>query len=113
MAALATQSVVRAGVIPSYAACAGGGDTFLPGRNTFLHVKNASGGALTVTVVTPRTDQWGNAVADNAISVGAGAEKMIGPFPAESYADPSTGVANITYSGVTTLTIGVFDVSQP
>lgn len=112
MALLATQSIVRAGLAPSYAAAAGGGDTFTPGTDTFLHVKNASGGAITVTIVTPRTDAYGNAIADNAISVPATTgERMIGPFPYEAYADPTTGLANITYSGTTSLTIGAFTAS--
>lgn len=109
MALLATQSIVRAGLAPSYAAAAGGGDTFTPGSNVFLHVKNASGGAITVTIVTPRTDVYGNAIADNTVSVPATTgDRMIGPFPYEGYADPATGVGNITYSGVTSLTIGCF-----
>ncbi len=111
MALLATQPIVRAGLAPSYAAAAGGGDTFTPNDKTFLQVKNASGGAITVTIVTPRTDSAGNAVADNTISVPATTgDRMIGPFPADVYADPTTGVANITYSGVTSLTIGAFSV---
>ncbi len=114
MALLATQSITRAGLAPAYAAAAGGGDTFAPDADTFLHVKNASGGALTVTIATPRTDTWGNPIADNAISVPATTgDRMIGPFPAEAYGDPTTGLASITYSGVTSLTIGVFKVAKP
>lgn len=112
MALLATQSITRAGLAPSYAAAAGGGDTFRPGPNVFLHCKNASGGALTVTVVTPRTDAMGNAIADNAVSVPATTgDRMIGPFPFEHYADPTTGLASITYSGVTSLSIGAFSAA--
>lgn len=112
MALLATQPITRAGVAPSYAAAAGGGDTFTPGPSVFLHVKNTSGGAITVTVVTPRTDALGNAIADNTISVPATTgDRMIGPFPYEAYADPTTGVANITYSGVTNLSIGAFSAA--
>jgi hypothetical protein len=114
MANLATQAISRAtAAAPSYAAAAGGGDTFTPDRDTFLHVKNGSGGAITVTVVTPRADALGNAIADNAVSVPAGQERMLGPYPAEHYADPADGLADITYSGVTSLTIGVFRVTQP
>lgn len=114
MALLATQSITRAGLAPAYAAAAGGGDTFTPDRNTFLHIKNASAGAITVTIVTPRTDALGNAIADNTVSVPATTgDRMIGPFPAEFYADPTTGLANITYSGVTSLTVGAFNVAQP
>jgi hypothetical protein len=113
VATLATQSIARAGIVPAYAAAAGGGDRFTPGARTFLHVKNGSGGSITVTVVTPRTDQWGNAIADNAVAIAAGVEKMMGPYPPESYGAVADGLADITYSGVTTLTIGVFDVSIP
>lgn len=114
MATLATQSITRVGIVPSYAAATGGGDRFTPDKNTFLHIKNGSGGSITVTVVTPRTDAWGNAIADNANAVAAGTEEMMGPFPAESYAaTDGTGLADITYSGVTSLTIGAFNVSAP
>lgn len=114
MALLATQSITRAGLAPSYAAAAGGGDTFTPDKNTYLQIKNASGGAITVTIVTPRNDAWGNAIADNTVSVPATTgDRLIGPFPAEVYGDPTTGLASITYSGVTSLTVGAFNLSQP
>lgn len=113
MAVLTVQSISRAGVVPSYAAAAGGGDSFRPDTHTFLHAKNGSGGSITVTVVTPNTDPIGNAVADLAIPIAAGAEKMIGPFPAPYFANPSTGNADITYSGVTSLTIAALAVAQP
>lgn len=113
MATLATQSISRAGVTPAYAAAAGGGDRFTPGRNTFLHVKNGGGSPITVTIVTPRTDSLGNPIADNTVSVTNGQERMIGPFPTDAYGAIADGLADITYSGVTTVTIGAFDVSQP
>jgi hypothetical protein len=114
MALLASQSIIRAGLASAYAAAAGGGDTFTPDNRTFLQFKNASGAPITVTIVTPRTDALGNAVADNTVSIPATTgDKMIGPFPAEHYADPTTGLASITYSGVTDLTVGAFKLSQP
>jgi len=113
MALLASQNISRAGLASAYAAASAGGDTFAPSSLTLLHVKNGSAGALTVTIVTPRNDAYGNAIADNAISVPAAGERMIGPFPAESYADPTTGLGNISYSGTTSLTIGAFQVTQP
>lgn len=113
MAALATQSITLAGTAPAYAAASGGGDTFTPGFRTFLHVKNASGGALTVTVVTPGNVRTGLTVGDVAISVPAAGERMIGPLQAEYFADSAlSGSAQITYSGVTSLTIGAFDLSS-
>lgn len=106
MALLASQVTTRAGLAVSFAAASGGGDTFTPDKDTYLHVKNASGAPITVTIVTPRTDPIGNPVADNAISVPATTgDVRIGPFPAEIYADPTTGLATVTYSGVTSLTV--------
>jgi hypothetical protein len=113
MALLTKQNVTRAGVVPAYTAAAGGGDEFVPGDETYLHVKNGSGGSITVTIVTPRTAK-GQAIADVAVAIAAGAEKLIGPFPDEDYADPSdpNRRADITYSGVTSLTIGCFALSR-
>lgn len=114
MALLSTQAITRAAITPSFAAATGGGDTFVPGRNVCLRVKNGSGSPITVTVVTPRNDQVGNAVADNTFSVPATTgDVTAGPWPAEIYADPVTGVANITYSGVTTLTVAALDTPNP
>ena len=112
MATLATQSITRAGLEATYAAAAGGGDKFAPDRDTLLHVKNASGGDITVTIVTQGT-VVGNPIADNAVVVTAGEERFIGPFPYEHYSAASDGLAAITYSGVTSLTIAAFKLSQP
>lgn len=113
MATLTVQDVKRTGVGPTYAAAAGGGDKFAPSKDTFLHAKNGSAGALTVTVVTPNEAFKDVAIADVAVSVPAGGERMIGPFPAEHFANSADGLADITYSGVTSLTIGAFKLTQP
>jgi hypothetical protein len=47
---------------------------------------------------------------DRVVSVPAGGERMIGPLSGSKYRNATTGVASITYSGVTSLTLGVFDV---
>lgn len=111
MAALATQSAGLAGLEATYAACAGGGDTFIPGRRTFLHVKNAHTSPQTVTVVTPGS-VLGQAVADVAVVVTNAEERFIGPFPPGHFADPTDGRADITYSGVTALTIAVVELAD-
>lgn len=113
MAVLTVQTVVRSGVGPTYASCAGGGDKFLPDATTFLHVKNGSGGDLTVTVAAVATVLPNLSVGNVAVSVPAGAERMIGPFPAQFFANSADGNADITYSGVTSLTIAAVKVSQP
>lgn len=114
MALLASQvmTVLASGAItPTYAACTGGGDTFVPDINTFVHIKNGSGGALTATFHTGEL-VTGMGINNQAVSVPATSEVMVGPFPFNVWANPSTGVTSITYSGVTSLTIGVF-VVQP
>lgn len=114
MAALATQSIKRAGVTPSYAAAAGGGDTCTPGGNTFLHIKNGGGSPITVTIVAKGIPAPDMAVGNLAVVVTNAQERMIGPIRPELFGDPAlSGAASITYSGVTTVTVGIFDLSQP
>lgn len=112
MATLTTQQITRSGVGPTYAAAAAGGDKFTPTKDTFLHVKNGSGGALTVTIVTPQEAFPGAATADIAVSVPGTSERMVGPFPAQFFRDPADGLASITYSGVTTLTIAALQLAE-
>lgn len=112
MATLITQSVTRAGVVPTYGACAAGGDRFTPDKDTFLHVKNGSAGALTVTVAATAVPAANVTTTVAAVSIPANSEKMLGPYPSELFA-ASDGLADITYSGVTTLTIAVVRVAKP
>lgn len=108
MALITVQEVGRAGIAPSYVAAAGGGDTFANDGRTMLHIKNGGGGSITLTVVTQATVD-GKAVADDAISVPNGAERMVGPFPPAIYNDVNQQVA-LTYSGVTSVTVAVVRV---
>jgi hypothetical protein len=60
---------------------------------------------ITVTVLTPGNDKYGQARPDIAVAVPATTgERLIGPFPAD-LADPADGLVAITYSGVTSLTV--------
>ncbi len=112
MALLASQKVVRTGLAPTYAAATGGGDTFTPGQNLFLHVKNASGASITVTLDTPGTTS-GLAIDNPAVSVPATTgDRMIGPLSGSLFAAAATGLGSITYSGVTSLTVAIIDVSE-
>lgn len=107
MATLTAQTIVRAGLEATYAAAAGGGDEFVNTGVEVLHVKNASVGDITVTVVSQATVD-GLAVADRAVVVTAGEERFIGPFPTNVYNDANQKI-QVTYSGVTTLTIAVLN----
>lgn len=104
MAALTVQTVTRTGtgLNPTYSAASGGGDTVRTGKTTFLHVKNGGGSSVTVTVATPGT-AYGLAIADLAIAIPAGEERMFGPI--DDAFRGANGSASITYSGVTSLTI--------
>jgi hypothetical protein len=103
MALLPTQSIDADGLAPAYVSAAGGGDTCAP--STFLHVKNGSGAPITVTLATPGKVA-GLDIADRPVSVPAAGERMI--RVGDEYRNPATGLCAITYSGVTTLTIGCF-----
>lgn len=107
MATLATQTIGAAGRSPTYTAAAGGGDKAAPGKGRFLHVKNASVAPITVTIATPGTSPSGLAIADRAVVVAASGEQMI-PLLDEYRA--SDGLAVITYSGVTTLTVAALQI---
>ena len=110
MATLTTQEVDLDGVEVTFASAAGGGDSFTPSSRTFLWLKNASGGDITVTVDTPGT-VIGLAVANSVTTVQAGEDRLIGPFPYEHFAQ-TDGLADITYSGVTTLTVAVLKLKD-
>lgn len=85
------------------AATTGPGDTMVGGQCAKLFVNNASGSSITVTVVTPETVEGALAVTDRTLTVAAGAIREI-PIPSR-YNDPTTGLATITYSLVTTVTV--------
>jgi hypothetical protein len=116
MATLATQVINRAGLGPTYAAATGGGDAMAVGSGMFLHCKNASGAPITVTLTVPaaRTFEPNVAITSPAISVPATTgERMIGPVDAATFADPTTGLCTITYSGVTSFTVAAIQLAQP
>lgn len=92
-------------------AAAGGGDAFAPGLDTFIRVNNGGGAGITVTFATPGT-VGGNAIADGGGTVTNAQSRMFGPFPADLYGDPTTGLVTTTYSGVTSVTVGVFRIAR-
>ncbi len=103
MALIAPQEMALTGTVATYTA-ASASDTFVPDDRLFLHIKNAGGSPDTVTVTTPGTGAGGLAIAEAISSVAAGTEEFIGPFPAQHFADPSTGLATVTHSFTTSVT---------
>lgn len=102
MAVLTAQAISRTGLEATYDSAAAGGDSFVNTGVEFIHIKNGSGGDITVTAATTVTVD-SLAVADLAVVITAGEERMIGPFPCRWY---GTSVG-LTYSGVTSLTLAV------
>jgi hypothetical protein len=112
MAALTVENIGLAGIEPTLVAAAGGGDTFSnDGVATFLVVDNASGGAIVLTFddtgsVSPLAAKTFDA--DVEVSVGAGAVAYIGPFALSRF----TKTVAISYSGVTSLTVGALRLTS-
>lgn len=108
MALLTSQSASAAGTQLSYASAAGGGDTFANSGKEFIHVKNGSGSPITVTIAAQHACSFGvtNAAHDLTVTVGAGADKMIGPFDKDRFND-TDGLVHVGYSLATSVTVAV------
>lgn len=115
MATLTTQVVTRAGVVPTYASATGGGDAMAVGSGMFFHIKNGGGSPITVSLAIPAgASGYPNvAYGVTAVSVSNASEKMIGPIQAPIYADPTTGLCTISYTGVTSVTVAAINLQQP
>lgn len=109
MALLAKQSASVVGLNPLImnVANAGGDTVAVDGPGVCLLVRNADASAKTVTVVRPGST-YGTADPDIPVVVGAGNMAVIGPLPAD-FAD-ANGLIALTYSAVTSVTVGVFRV---
>ena len=115
MATLTVQTVSEAGLEPAYVAAAALGDAFKNNGRTMLHAQNGSGGALTVTVTAQQTAATVPGLgtvarASLAIAIPAGEERMIGPF-AQAFND-ADGNVQVTYSGVTSLTVAAIELPR-
>jgi FlaG/FlaF family flagellin (archaellin) len=112
MAALTTQNISRTGLTPAYTAVSAS-DTFTPDAQMFLHVKNAGASPDSVVIAVLSGDPAGLTIADLTISVTNAQERMIGPLPANFFADPVTGAGSVTHSFTTSVTSGAFRLGQP
>ena len=112
MALLTTQNISRTGVTPAYTAVAAS-DTFTPDAQAFIHVKNAGGSPDSAVFAVAAGDPPGLTITDVTVSVTNGQERMIGPFPANFFADPTTGLCTVTHSFTTSVTSGIFKLGQP
>jgi hypothetical protein len=109
VALAATQEISTAGIAPAYqgSLLTTNVYTFPNDGRTFLHIKKSGAGACTATVVTPGSYR-GQAIADLTFNVPASTgDVMAGPFPADLYTDPATGLATVSFSEITGLTAAV------
>lgn len=111
MADLTTQATLTAAapaldVLGVLVAAASGGDTteILPGA--FFVLNNASGSTVTATFATPGTVE-GLAIGQGTMAVLAG---DVGIMPLRNIYRQTTGRCNVTYSAVTSVTVGVFKI---
>jgi len=106
---LTIQVVTIAGLEPAYvAATASDGDMWRNSGKEFLHVVNAGGGSIDVTVLTPATVD-GLAIEDKIVTIPAGEDRMIGTFKPSLYNNPAGGTdpskIYVEYSGVSSVTV--------
>ena len=111
MATLTVQTTDENGGM-TYAAATSGGDAFANDGQTLLAVINGGGSSVTVTVTAQttasRVKHLGEVTkADGGGAVAAGATQIFGPFPQRAFNDASS-LVQITYSGVTTVTVAAF-----
>lgn len=116
MATLTLQQLLESGDIgASYVAASAGGDLMPNDGHTLLHVKNGGAGSITVTVTAQVASRdvgpgYGSyARADVVATVGAGAERFIGPLPRLAFNNAS-GQAAVSYSGVTSVTVAAIRI---
>lgn len=88
---------------------AAAGDTAQTGQGVFLVVKNGSGSSVTVTLAYPSKYDSDQTVSGRAHTVPATTGEFLIPLR-DVYRDPATGVASITYSATTTVTVCVVSV---
>ncbi len=107
MALIAAQQIPVTGVVPTFAAASGGGDTIKPGDDLVLLVKNADSGSHSVTLVRPGSE-YGQANPDVVVAVAAGTTAFV-KVPRE-FAD-TDGLVHVTYTAVTSVTVALIRAS--
>ena len=105
MALLSVQQITAAGLTPTLSAVTASDTVAVSNNSTYVHVLNGSGSPINVSISDPGSTPLGNAGTAVAVSVAAGAVKLI-PIPLAAVS-PATGVATISYSATTTVTAGV------
>lgn len=108
---LTSQTTAAAGVLETAATAADAtGNYFTNTGREFIRIINGGGSSITATIVTQGTYTVGAAayaINDVAVSVTNGTTKICGPFDKALFNDANSRV-QITYSGVTSVTVKVY-----
>lgn len=85
-----------------------GGDQFANTGYELLWIKNGGGGNITLTINVQETidAELALTVTNATVTILAGDEYLIGPFPPSVYSDTNNNV-QLRYSGVTSVTVTV------
>jgi hypothetical protein len=108
---LTVQKLAATGITPEYTGSLSTGNTYKVRNNgrIYVHAKKTGAGACTATIETPKT-VGGLDIDDQEVTIAATTgDVMIGPFPPSIYND-SSGDVNITFSEVTDLVVGAFEL---
>lgn len=108
MAILNVQKITQAGIIPSFGAATAGGDVFDNGGEAYVHAKNGDTSDKTVTITAQSPCDQGF-LHDINVTVSAGGEEILGPFPPHFYNDQN-GQVNVSYDNTTSLTLAIFQL---
>lgn len=116
---LTKQKITPLGIAPAYVAADATGNNFALDtlERAFIHAKNTNAATRTITIPKQVSQAYVPgyglvALADLVIVVPANTgDVMIGPI-APAYVDVN-GLCNMTFSAVTNLTLGVFDLARP
>lgn len=106
MATRNAEEVSVAGLAATYNAASAGGDKVKPG--VVLIVKNTNGATRTLTLVTPGT-VYGQAIADQAITIPATTGERIVEIPKEGFTG-ADGLVPLAWSADTGVTFAVIKV---
>ena len=117
MATLTPQKVIDSGTVVTLASAAANGDEFTNSGVEFIHIQNGHASAARVVTITAQVtnvhhQQFGTVTKSNVAKVvAAGQDAFLGPFKQRAFNDQNNKV-QITYDGVTTLSVAVLYLDQ-
>lgn len=119
MATLAVQLLASAGITPALVAAAAGGDEFADDgySKTFMEIVNGGGAPINATFVVQKAGPHkvpgvgGLTAASIVVAVTNAQRRFVGPFTG-AYINAQTGRVAVTYSAVTSVTVGAFKVQK-